>query len=78
VVMLSPHMPDNATLWYVLALSSTYAGNLLTIGSLANLIVIEQARTMGVKITFSEYARMGVVVTAMSFAVLWGWISLVG
>ena len=78
VVMLNPHMPDNATLWYVLALSSTYAGNLLTIGSLANLIVIEQARTMGVKITFGEYARMGVVVTAMSFAVLWGWIALVG
>ena len=30
--------PTNPVPWYVLALATTYAGNLLTIGSIANLI----------------------------------------
>jgi len=78
-VLLSPHMPQGGTvLWYVLSLATTYAGNLLTIGSMANLIVIEQARLSGVKITFREYARSGVLVTAMNLTVLSGWILLRG
>lgn len=78
-VLLSPHMPQGgAVLWYILSLATTYAGNLLTIGSMANLIVIEQARQNGVRITFGEYARAGVPVTAMNIAVLFGWILLRG
>jgi len=78
-VLLSPHMPTGGTvLWYILSLATTYAGNLLTIGSMANLIVIEQARQNGVKISFGEYARSGVLVTAMNIAVLFGWILLRG
>lgn len=78
-VLLSPHMPQGGSvLWYILSLATTYAGNLLTIGSMANLIVIEQARRNGVKITFREYARSGVLVTAMNIAVLFGWILLQG
>jgi Na+/H+ antiporter NhaD/arsenite permease-like protein len=60
--------------WYALAASSTFAGNLILIGSIANLIVIEQARRYGVEITFAEHARTGIPVTLMSLAVLIGWI----
>ena len=64
----------SAEAWYVLALSSTFAGNLLTIGSIANLIVIEQARGLGVTVTFREHARAGVPVTLASLAVVLGWL----
>ncbi len=61
---------------YVLALASTFAGNLIVIGSIANLIVIEQARKLGVTITFREHARTGVPVTLLSFLVLLAWVWL--
>jgi Na+/H+ antiporter NhaD/arsenite permease-like protein len=63
---------------YVLALASTYAGNLITIGSIANLIVIEQAKTCGVRIGFREHARAGIPVTLFTLLVLALWILLCG
>ena len=62
--------------WYLLALSSTFAGNLLTIGSIANLIVIEQAAACGVQIDFRTHARVGLPVTGWSMLVLAGWVAL--
>lgn len=68
--------PGHETLWYVLAATSTFAGNLVTIGSIANLIVIEEAAAHGVGISFREHARYGVPITAVSLAVLCLWIFL--
>jgi len=62
---------------YALALSSTYAGNLITLGSIANLIVIEQAGRLGVRIGFWEYARAGVPVTLASLLIMGVWLALV-
>lgn len=62
--------------WYTLAVSSTFAGNLLVLGSIANLIVIEQAGALGIKITFKNHAAVGVPVTVVSLAVLLAWIWL--
>ncbi len=64
--------------WYVLALSSTFAGNLITIGSIANLITFEQAREQGVIIGFREHAKTGVPVTVLSLIIVAGWIWIVG
>jgi Na+/H+ antiporter NhaD/arsenite permease-like protein len=76
-MLMIPHIGgDSPVPWYVLSLAATYAGNLLTIGSMANLIVIEQARQQGVRISFWEYARTGIVVTAVNLLVLMGWIWL--
>jgi Na+/H+ antiporter NhaD/arsenite permease-like protein len=69
--------PSNHVQWYVLALSSTYAGNLILIGSIANLIVIEQARFFGIRISFREHAKAGVPVTIISLLILIGWIYVV-
>lgn len=66
--------PTDPFQWQTLALSSTFAGNLITIGSIANLIVIEQARLYGVEISFREHARIGVPVTLFSLLVLVAWI----
>ncbi len=70
-----PTLPDPRLLWRVLAMSSTFAGNLLLIGSMANLIVAERAETRGVRIGFAEYARVGVPVTLLTLA--WGIVVLV-
>ena len=53
--------------WEVLALSSTLAGNLTLIGSVANLIVFELARGK-VKESFVDYLKIGVPVTLLSMA----------
>lgn len=77
VMLLSKFLPAKAeTLWYVLAASSTFAGNLVTLGSIANLIVIEEAAVHGVSISFKEHARYGVPITVMSLTILCAWIWL--
>lgn len=73
-----PNLPDPDRLWRVLAMSSTFAGNLLLIGSMANLIVAERAETRGVRMGFLEYARVGVPVTLLTLAWGIGVLSLVG
>jgi Na+/H+ antiporter NhaD/arsenite permease-like protein len=69
----SNHLP-----WYVLALSSTFAGNLILIGSIANLIIVEQAKQYGIRIGFVEHARVGIPVTLFSLTVLFLWIRFAG
>jgi Na+/H+ antiporter NhaD/arsenite permease-like protein len=65
-----PSLPRPDLMWRVVAMSSTFAGNLLLIGSMANLIVAERAEKRGVRIGFLEYARVGAPVTALTIA--WG------
>ncbi len=59
--------------WYILAMSSTFAGNLFLLGSIANLIVVEKAANHGVIISFKEHARIGIPVTLVSLLVLVAW-----
>ena len=68
----------SAEAWYALALASTFAGNLITIGSIANLIVIEQARASGVRLTFREHARAGIPVTLVSLGIIVLWLTVAG
>ncbi len=65
--------PDFA--WLVMAMSSTFAGNLTLIGSMANLIVAERAEARGERIGFVDYLRVGMPVTVLT--VLWGIATLV-
>jgi Na+/H+ antiporter NhaD/arsenite permease-like protein len=48
-------------------MSSTLAGNLTILGSVANLIVAQRARSC-VQIGFLEYAKTGVPVTILTLA----------
>jgi Na+/H+ antiporter NhaD/arsenite permease-like protein len=62
---------------YGLGLLSTLAGNFLLVGSLANIIVVERAATVGVRLSFLDFARAGIPMTlvTMALAALWlkGW-----
>lgn len=60
----------------VLALSSTLAGNLLIVGSIANIIVVGAAQRRGIHIGWKEHARVGVPVTIATLAVAAGWLWL--
>lgn len=70
------HTPDPGALTG-LALLSTLAGNFLLVGSLANIIVAERAATVGMRLSFVDFARAGVPMTLASMAIavawLWGW-----
>jgi Na+/H+ antiporter NhaD/arsenite permease-like protein len=70
-----PHLPNPELVWRVVAMSATFAGNLLLIGSAANLIVAERAEARGVRIGFAEYARAGIPVTLLTLA--WGIVALI-
>lgn len=59
-------------LWLALASASTLAGNATIIGAMANLIVIESADNLGVKITFTEFLKPGLVVTFITMILSYG------
>ncbi|MCE5336261.1 MAG: anion transporter [Desulfobacteraceae bacterium] len=60
----------------ILALASTLAGNLLIVGSIANIIVVEQARRLDIRITWKDHARIGLPVTfiTLMFTAAWLWL----
>ena len=60
---------------YVLALANSFGGSLIVIGSVSNIIVVQQARELGVSISFRAFARLGVPVTVASIVILLGWIT---
>ncbi|MGH8687895.1 MAG: anion transporter [Burkholderiales bacterium] len=60
----------------MLALVSTLAGNLLLVGSIANLIVVAAAERRGIVIDWRKHARSGVPVTLVTLAVTAGWFAL--
>jgi Na+/H+ antiporter NhaD/arsenite permease-like protein len=58
----------------LLALSSTLAGNLFIVGSIANIIVVDAAAKRGVVIDWRSHARIGVPVTLITGAIAAGWL----
>jgi Na+/H+ antiporter NhaD/arsenite permease-like protein len=65
------------TAWLALAMSSTLAGNLTVIGSVANLIVVENAQREGVTVSFWEYCKVGVPLTMLTLALGVAWLQSV-
>lgn len=76
VMLLLPMGQWSDHLLYSLAIFSTLAGNLLVVGSVANIIVIEQAKAHDIHIGFGEFARIGVPITLISFVLAGIWVML--
>jgi Na+/H+ antiporter NhaD/arsenite permease-like protein len=72
-----PTFGEPARGWLILAMASTLAGNLTILGSVANLIVVEEARSHGIAIGFLEYCAVGVPITLATLAVGWLILSLI-
>jgi Na+/H+ antiporter NhaD/arsenite permease-like protein len=77
-VMLLLPFADHPLGGTVLALCSTLAGNLLIVGSIANIIVVDHAARYGVTISWREHARVGVPVTLLSLAMAVLWLGFLG
>jgi Na+/H+ antiporter NhaD/arsenite permease-like protein len=72
VMLLSPlaeRFADPEKAWLLLAMSSTLAGNLTLLGSVANLIVAESAASRGVKLGFAAYLKAGLPITVLTLGV---------
>ncbi|OPY50971.1 MAG: Citrate transporter [Methanosaeta sp. PtaU1.Bin112] len=54
-----------------LAAGSTIAGNLFILGAASNVIIIQNAEKSGETLTFLEFARVGVPLTALNVLVYW-------
>ena len=52
-------------MWKVLAMATTFAGNLTILGSVANIIVVESARGH-IEVGFWDYAKYGIPITLLS------------
>ena len=63
---------------YLLALANSFGGSLIILGSVSNIIVVQQAREMGINISFWDFARLGIPVTLAALAGLIAWATLVG
>jgi Na+/H+ antiporter NhaD/arsenite permease-like protein len=70
-----PRLAHPEQSWLTLAMSSTLAGNLTVVGSVANLIVLQRARH-DVRISFWDYCRAGIPLTILSLAAGVAWLSL--
>lgn len=61
---------DDVREWVTLAMSSTIAGNLTLLGAASNIIILERLESRyGRTITFTEYARIGLLVTICNILV---------
>ena len=79
VMLLLPHLGANASeAGMMLALVSTFAGNLLLVGSIANLIVADLAAKQGITLHWKQHAQTGIPVTLVTLAVVWGWMRWAG
>ncbi len=65
------------TAWLALAMSSTFAGNLTVLGSVANLIVVENASREGVTVTFWQYCKVGIPLTLLTLVLGIAWLQFV-
>jgi Na+/H+ antiporter NhaD/arsenite permease-like protein len=68
-VMLLLPLAAHALAGPTLALVSTLAGNLVIVGSIANIIVVDAAARRGIRIDWRRHARVGVPVTLATLAI---------
>jgi Na+/H+ antiporter NhaD/arsenite permease-like protein len=72
VLELTKSVPDPAqaeALWWALAIGADFGGNATAVGASANVVVIGLALRAGHPISFWEFTRKGVVMTAITIAV---------
>lgn len=65
---LLPNFADPQRFWLLLAMTSTLAGNLTITGSVANIIVVEKARSES-PVSFVEYLKAGIPVTVATVVI---------
>jgi Na+/H+ antiporter NhaD/arsenite permease-like protein len=80
VMLLTPYADKSQPLLTTAALSlgANFSSNIVTFGSLAGIIVVEEASKRGVKISFGEFLRVGAISSLISIAAAAAWIWMLG
>jgi Na+/H+ antiporter NhaD/arsenite permease-like protein len=79
VMLLLKLVPvTHVSIAYVMAVANSFAGSSIMTASVANLVVVQQARTQGIVISFWDFARLGIPITLLSLGGLIGWAVLMG
>ncbi len=68
----------HASVAYIMALANSFAGSAFMTASIANLIVVQQARRQGIEISFGAFARQGIPITVVALGGLIAWAALMG
>ncbi len=68
------HRLHNVVLWWALILGTVLGGNLTAVGASANVIVIGIAQRAGNPISFWDFTKKGMVMTAVSLAISVGYL----
>jgi Na+/H+ antiporter NhaD/arsenite permease-like protein len=63
---------------YIMAVSNSFAGSIIMTAGVSNLIVVQQAKQLGITISFWKFARISVPTTLVALAGLIGWAELMG
>lgn len=77
VMLLLPFAGHDPLAGPLIALASGLSSNLIIIGSLANIIVVDAAAAKGLKISFWSFAKVGLPVSAVTLAIAYLWVQLV-
>ncbi|MHB8453606.1 MAG: SLC13 family permease [Acidiferrobacterales bacterium] len=72
---LLSHAGGSVQSFLALAAGSTIAGNLLILGAASNVIIVHNAERRGASLTFLEFARVGIPLTAFNLAIYWLFLS---
>ena len=75
VILLGPYL-EGMSDGIAVTLASGFSSNLIVFGSLATIIVVEAAKDRGVIISFAEFSRSGVPITAVTLAFTFAWVTL--
>lgn len=81
VMLLVPYLHSGAgadARGAALALGTGFSSNMIVFGSLAGIIVVEQAAARGIKISFAEFARTGAIVMVLCMIMAASWIYFLG
>jgi len=79
VMLLLKIVPiTHASTAYIMAVANSFGGSLILTASVSNLIVVQQARQLGIIISFRDFARLGVPIALISLGGLIGWAHLTG
>lgn len=73
VMLLLPYASDPEA-GPLMALATGLFSNLIVIGSLANIIVVDAVNRHGLKISFWEFAKAGAPVALISLLIAWVWV----
>jgi Na+/H+ antiporter NhaD/arsenite permease-like protein len=77
VMLLLPYAGHDPLAGPLMALASGLASNLIIIGSLANIIVVNAAASKGFEISFLSFAKIGLPVSVATLATAYLWVKLV-